>query len=500
MLENEFEKQVQQKMNELQFVPSAAAWEKVERQIAGKKKRRRVLLWLPLLVLLSGGAIWYYYMSQQLNRNNDDRVARAITVDADKQVAAKHDGAGIKIKNKNVLVSPTASQAPPNNVAEKISPVVLQEKPDHLPLTGRHLPENGRNRPVMAAKTAAHLKDRKRAIMPFDQSQTIVGTENAQAHKTGNSKYNDQAKERIEPITNDVTGKIALNNISKPPAPAPGITANQSPVTNDSAMVKPDASDSIKTFVEKDKIQTSPKTGTIRSRNKKIEWGINLSAGSSGISNGFPGLLVKRVDNAAFYSAPQSNGSNLNSSNFSTVPAVIRNHFAWSGGLVVRKSFAKTWRINSGLNYSTFASGIALGAKIDTAGLSGIVYRNGRSGSYTNRLHFIELPVTLEKQLGRRSRFSINGGLAFSVLAASNQLRFDQQANLYYADNSFINKTQWSMLLGLNYRLLQKNVQLETGPLLNYHLGNTFNRDAYGNGHWFFAGIRTTIFFGKRKR
>ena len=40
MPENDFEKQVQQKMDELQFVPSDAVWHEVEKQIDGRKKRR----------------------------------------------------------------------------------------------------------------------------------------------------------------------------------------------------------------------------------------------------------------------------------------------------------------------------------------------------------------------------------------------------------------------------------------------------------------------------
>jgi len=45
-MQNEFEKQVQQKMEELQLVPSAPVWEKIEEQIRRKKDRRRLILHL----------------------------------------------------------------------------------------------------------------------------------------------------------------------------------------------------------------------------------------------------------------------------------------------------------------------------------------------------------------------------------------------------------------------------------------------------------------------
>jgi hypothetical protein len=328
-------------------------------------------------------------------------------------------------------------------------------------------------------------------------------------------KDNELEKENIQTNENPVTTETTLNNAIKTstdrkekkltnkqePDTATGI---QSQIPNDSVSItKHSGIDSIKN-IRHDSVDHSAAKQASQSKRGKIEWGLHLDAGFSTITPGFPGFFVNRVNTGAYSATPGNPGSsgNLNNGNISyTSPSDIKSHFSWSAGITVRKSIGKTWRLNSGLNYSMYATGIALGSKVtDSVGLDKVVYRNGRSGTYTNRFHFIELPLTIEKQLGRRSRFSINGGLAFSLLAASNQLHFDQQTNLYYTDNSLINKTQWSLLAGLNYRILQKKIRVETGPLLNYHLGNTFNKDIYGNGHWFFAGLRATVFFGERKK
>jgi len=58
-MQNEFEKQVQQKMEELNFVPSEPVWEKIEEQIRKKKDRRKAFLWLPFLLLLLAGGSWW---------------------------------------------------------------------------------------------------------------------------------------------------------------------------------------------------------------------------------------------------------------------------------------------------------------------------------------------------------------------------------------------------------------------------------------------------------
>src|SRR5688500_12607969 len=59
MLNREFEKQVQDKMEELQFTPSAPVWTNIEKVIRKKKDRRRILFWLPLVALGLGGGTWW---------------------------------------------------------------------------------------------------------------------------------------------------------------------------------------------------------------------------------------------------------------------------------------------------------------------------------------------------------------------------------------------------------------------------------------------------------
>src|ERR1700730_3936067 len=57
---NDFEKQVQQVLDELKLKPSEEVWPQVEQRIRKDKRRRRSLLWLPLLFLLLGGAGYWW--------------------------------------------------------------------------------------------------------------------------------------------------------------------------------------------------------------------------------------------------------------------------------------------------------------------------------------------------------------------------------------------------------------------------------------------------------
>ena len=59
MQEQNFEKQVQKKLEELNLLPSDSVWKKVEEQIREKKDRRKIFFWLIPFALLCGGIYFY---------------------------------------------------------------------------------------------------------------------------------------------------------------------------------------------------------------------------------------------------------------------------------------------------------------------------------------------------------------------------------------------------------------------------------------------------------
>lgn len=69
MHNNEFEKRVEHKLEELKFTPSDAVWQKVEVQIREQKRRRRFFFWwLPAIVLCTGVGAWFIYSIENGNR------------------------------------------------------------------------------------------------------------------------------------------------------------------------------------------------------------------------------------------------------------------------------------------------------------------------------------------------------------------------------------------------------------------------------------------------
>jgi hypothetical protein len=491
MPENEFEKQVQQKMSELQFVPSAAAWEKIEKQVADKKRRRRIALWLPLLFLFFGAGGWYYTMQHKAGGTNSRPAVKTTAPET------KQENANIKTENKNIHAPEVVAgdRLLEKSITDKSSRSAPRKKDSPASAFNRVTPSTENN----SANTKALTGQKNKATATTRREPVVFQTKHKAGVNKGQAKENTREGSMTEDKGSALTGakrRDRNETILRKPANETTDSSQASLLNQPLVVIKQAASDSSKTLPVKDSVAAVAKSKPARAiMHKEIEWGLNVVAGSSQISPGFPGLTFTR-DALAYSSVPQSNGSNASGNIAYTSPSAVASHFSWSAGVVLKKPIGRTWKLNTGLNYHSYATGIELGPKIGDSA----VYRNGRTASYTNHVHFIEVPVSIEKQLGVHSRFSLSGGLAFSALVASNQVRFDQQTNLYYADKNIVNKTQWSLVLGLNYRLLQKKIHLETGPVINYQLGNAFNKDVYGNGHWFFAGMGATLFFDKRKK
>src|SRR3954469_11898915 len=103
-MQNEFEKQVQQKMEELNFVPSEPVWEKIEEQIRKKKDRRKAFLWLPFLLLLLAGGSWW------LSSTDETSIASGGMALAKKQkTRIENTAASLPNTNKSTAVNTNAA-------------------------------------------------------------------------------------------------------------------------------------------------------------------------------------------------------------------------------------------------------------------------------------------------------------------------------------------------------------------------------------------------------
>ena len=115
MEQNNFEKHVQQKMDELKISPSESAWLNIEKRIAKDGKQRKIafILFFLALFLLSGG-YWLFNSSKNIKKTQNNYSSQAI----------KNNSEKVKGKNKD----------------SSFNQIVISEKP-HTDIQDYKIPE-----------------------------------------------------------------------------------------------------------------------------------------------------------------------------------------------------------------------------------------------------------------------------------------------------------------------------------------------------------------------
>jgi Outer membrane protein beta-barrel domain len=511
MPENNFEKQVQQKMNELHFVPSAVVWQEVEKQISERKRRRVLFIWLPFLVLMLGGAFFLYYSNTGKQINKKDFAGEKKSSPVIEKITQKDPvpASGLA-KNGTSKINIDTIATAYKNVVKETAIADNNDKAQTI-AAGKNIQHN-RN-PLQEE----HLTDRLHVVTGSDYNEGNADVNKNNNKRGGHFLYEtktlkaDRKKNSHKPhttksvvtedgivVTNTDESKTENNKKENVVAPDSKAVSNlpekdTAAANNNLAATKDENKDSAINTKKQDSAAIAAKN-KVAGKKKKIEWGINVNAGVSNISQSFSRLLSNTPAFDLNYLSSPTAGTNNSSPAGSSG---VKPGFGFAAGIFISKSLGKNVSLLAGLNYNYLSTSLTTGGKIDT-GVSVGQYRPGSTATYTNRFHFIEVPVMIEKQLGSLSRFSIEAGVAFSLLAGSNALQYDGQKNIYYVDNSYINKAQWSLQAGFNYRLLQKKIKLEIGPQFNYGINKFFKKELYGSRHLFFAGVSTRIFLGKK--
>ncbi len=521
---NDFEKQVQQKMDELQFAPSDAVWHEVEKQIT-PRKRRRLFIWLPLLVLLLGGAALLY---------NTGKKDTAISVAATSGAADDHTA----IDNKNA--TPQSAGQPNNQIAKQ--PVATKEDARAKQSTQRQQQveptTSVSNNHDVSAKRSSNLNNNKtpgKTAVAFQKNTTVrnqntrpvianadkninlphslvAGKVPGQADKNKSSTYREAIGKQTtaastKPSSNQqVTAADSLDNNDADVADNNNNTSGMSVTADQLTVQKTVIADSSKKLLQSDSNKSAVASKPANKNKRKLEWGIHVQGGSSNISEGVTSLFKSApaydVNSAYFSNQPSSPisapGNGSSNGIPSAPPSAVRRALSYSIGAFISKPVASQLKLMMGLNYHYYSTSIRVGAPVVSASFAMDQYRTGNNSSYTNKFHFIELPVTLQKQFGKSSRFSIDGGVSLAWLAGSKALLYDVQQSQYVTNKSYINKTQVSLLAAFNYRLFHKSLPVEIGPRFSYGFTNMFTKEIYGSTHLFFTGIQARIYFSKK--
>jgi hypothetical protein len=481
MRENEFEKKVQRQMEELQLSPSPSVWTRVEQDLK-KKKRRRVVFFILLLAGLgllgySGYTLFNSGTTTALVHQDSplsaDSLANTHTLSPAIEDTADHalSGPGTKAPPATGV---TAGQTPQYIEANKKSSIVREKKIQTAPgnIITSAAPATGRETAIVT--DPATVQPVKEIPMP---AKDIIA---------------------LPPGKEEVTGT--------------GIVENKLPAENHPAVStenKPAPADSLAEIPAKE--NTEPAVATPKKTNPKLRFGLDLSAG----------LTRNRTKSFSLTTSVANDNFNyIGSSQASTgapipirPPSPVKSGPAFKIGVMTELNISAGSSLSAGLRYTYLQEKIQVGIYKDTTIISNSytsmeksitgVYRSVPGGTYTNKYHFVELPLFYQLRLNKGHKVPVlwNTGVSAGYLVATNALVYDTAAGgIYYHNKGALNKLQASVHTGFSFRFGNKTgLQWSVGPELSMNLTRLMKQEPFINKRYLLYGGLTARILLPRK-
>jgi Outer membrane protein beta-barrel domain len=530
MSDHNFEKQVQQKLDELKVPPADKVWSSIEVRIRKDKRRRRSLILLPLVLLLIGGA--FYYTAMQTGISDSKLV----------QKSSSSKNADNKNKSTSEKIVTTKDQSPRTNIDEKSSTSNTPRaessaaNPDRNETTpGKEIvtENSGKSNAEITSKpktsNAGTLPEVNRsssqknenvvATKRRSQERSTAVKENVEKSPTAISERVSDEKQLIEEVV-DVNKDRVKDNIPTDSAAGKEITTVNANVTtgmdstaNISAQASTDSSSAIGKSADK-----APKKVKASSR---LKWGATLSIGASsmveggildgGLLGGIIGEEKALVADVAFNANPNS-APNNGAPPVSYKPSAIGRGLSFSIGSFIQKGISRRFSVSTGLQYSFYSTHIRVGNRVDSflslqnafgSTSVGRYYTSApvqTTSKYTNRFHFVEVPLSAHVQLNKGNKLPIlwNAGVSLSYLVATNALHFDSRTGVYYRDNSLFNKLQSNLSTGLTISLGSKSAMpVHIGPQFQWGLTSLLKDDVSDKKRLSYFGLGAKFFLNK---
>ena len=515
MPENEFEKEVQQKIDGLKLKPNAEVWQNVASAITKRKAGKRIFVLILLLLFFSTAGLFIIYKGTKQHESSsiatqenlpvninatqpsikkEEKLAKSVDVVTDNGSTEKE-----KIVTGTLITEKKAGET----ITSTIQPIVPLPKA-HGKLGRAENKENIVNTSQPDIADALHNGSPK---LQYKKKQKL------------STKVSNGSVEDYENKTIAIAGKES-EKVVEDPAPVAADSANEnivgSPVVSSmkkSISLVKDTVASLKKLTEKANAVVK-KSERLRQTNK-WRWGVNFSAGVATTSNEYLGIIGSSNSDAnkAYYSADQISGAGNNSQAGNPVyrPSKIRSGASVTAGIFIQKNISLKTTVSVGLNYKTYNTTMAVGSQLDSiipannylnlSSAAYTFYRTGASSNYKNYFHFIELPIALNVALNKQHKRAVylTTSIAIARLIGSNALQFDTASGKYYSNNNLLNKTQANVSIGalIGLSRMGKNPVL-IGPDISFGLNKIAKANLYGDRRYSYFGLRLQKNFGKK--
>jgi len=511
---NDFEKEVQQKMDELRLRPSDEVWMAVAKELQQKKRRRFAVVFFLLAGLCLLGYLGYDRWSTSADTSGS--VASA------KQPGKTENSQPVNSQSVN-----TPSSSNTNDIDQTATSPSSNPVPSTPASSGTEKDNAVTATPVVTGNdnqqaTTTAATNTKQAAQQSQKNKRSIPRSVQQDGWTGNTKNKDP---RNKPVYKDPAAggnpeelEIAVTSpgIGKKTTktPAPGNTTipdgsitkkgtdsvsstdiSQGGQANDTAAVvakkdKPEDSLTQQPSVTK---KTTPKT------DKRIRWGVEGGAGVSGIRKDPLTFKAATAETSAAYDN-LNNSPQLAARAPTYLPSAPQPGLGWRIGIVAEKKLSPRSTISAGLQYSQQTT------KIKTGGYDNYnsFYRGEPDREYINRFHFISLPLQYQWQINKaRASLPItwDAGITLSRMISTNGLVYNiSSGGTYYQDKDMFNKTHVDLTTGFSLHVTSgKKWQWSIGPAAYFDLSRLHADSYHERQYLFMGGLRAKLLLPLKK-
>jgi len=471
---NEFEKHVQERLDDFQLNPSAAVWKNVEAQIRNKKKRRFVFFFLLHLIIGMGVAVTLLLNSS--SRNEVETRLDSATIDKSKM-------SGETRVNENKDVQPNKQPLIENKSAssENEPAVPVAESPNNS-LTVKSLStreKNSNEEQVTFSNKKPPVKNHiqrdkttTKNVLPIEEKESVPAAMMTKKPSASNA-FDEKKAETNTIVTTDKDTTIEVNAIL------------------DSAETR-----------EIEKIAKP----TVTSR--KWQWGLEASFGVSSIRTNLLSVAVMSPSADYYQNAP---GVGSGGPSSITPPSVIRPSNAFTIGGFANTRISGRINFSVGLRYSFTSTSIKTGIRKDSLiefgnGSTGVTSANGYYDGapiekFTNRFHFIQVPISAQWKVSHHFPLYASLGMNLGYLVKTNGLIYNpSRGGIYYHDRKGFNRLHLGLSTGVSYGLKLKNSELQIGPVLSMDMTRMMKESFDTRGYLMYGGINIRYIFPEKKR
>ena len=485
-----FEKTVQQKMEELQFHPAESVWVNIEKAVAGQRRRRGLpYFWrFALPVIIAAATTGGYYVSTRATNKTVSAQGvskQSIAASGANPITKANGNTAAAVSSESAAAAFQASATPGSPATrfeaseEQAKAKIAQNAMNHYRVSNSRS-DRGREKGTDPTRFAARSK-------AFSGGASSEKTSSEQTFSGG------------------AFSTAAVVSMSTTPTQA---------ASRKSWFFQPELADQRQAHAIR-AAQLNNKKAAIAVANlqkKARPWEAGFVAGG-GISrlnrlNSAQAAAALSFTAASFY---RINGSSQGNAYISDT----RSDAAFSGGVYLQKAIADRWIFNTGMTLHYYSSGITIGQQVNTyvqasasflnpSALatvpSAAVYSAGDRQSYTNRYYFLELPLNMQWQVNKSHLLPLflEGGFSLARLMSANALLYDSETGVYSKQGNQINKTQLYLSTAFMAGLPLHGLHVEVGPQVQYGLTPIVDGHSLGDQHFFYAGIKLVIIPGKK--